>query len=539
MVAANNSLAPPSGKTRPRDEFDYIIIGAGASGCVVANRLSQDPDISVLLLDAGGPAPDPPLDEFVMMGSKYDWKYQTEPEPNLNNRRIPWPRGKVFGGSSSISGMVYLRGNRLDYENWNYLGNQGWSYQEVLPYFRKSESNKQFRNEFHGSHGPLKVESITDDSILKKTFLETAETCGFKSDPNWDFNGAKQDGTAGLYQKTLKEGKSFNVAAAYLTPVLDRSNLVVRPFSLATRLVWDRQRVTGIEYMSIAGWDAAENAWLPLLPGLWRLNTARARREVIVCAGVVESPQLLLLSGIGGAEQLRRHGIPVKVHLPGVGQNLHDHIVVTLIYKPTANAGNIQDRVGTNGLLARTRQGLQSASPDLQLFVLEVLVKQAALGLPAGPLYFCAACLVKPQSVGSISLGSADPVAVPLIRANYLQSERDLNALLDGMELIRKFTNSAPLSRYLESEQAPGSAFRSREQLKNIVRQTASTNYHPVGTCKMGHDTMAVVDDQLRVHGVEGLRLADASIMPTIVNTNTIGPCVMIGEKAAAMIMGN
>jgi choline dehydrogenase len=260
---------------------------------------------------------------------------------------------------------------------------------------------------------------------------------------------------------------------------------------------------------------------------------------VIVSAGVVESPQLLMLSGIGPAEHLRRHSIPVKVDLPGVGQNLYDHLSVTLTYKPNSNAGNITDRVGTTGLLLRTGHGLQSASPDLQLVIVEVVVKHSAFGFQPGPLYFCAVNAVRPHSVGSVSLASADPVTAPIIRANYLQSEHDLGALLDGVRLIRRLTQSEPLRKLLDAELMPGPECHTDEQISAAIRQTATTGFHPVGSCKMGHDVMAVVDDRLRVHGVHGLRVADASIMPSIVNTNTIGPCVMIGEKAAEMIRGN
>jgi choline dehydrogenase-like flavoprotein len=520
MVRINHPSTAPAVPAQAGDEFDYIIVGAGSSGCVIASRLSEHVDVSVLLLEAGGPEPVPKLDEFQAMGSKFDWKYQTEPEPYLNNRTIPWPRGRVYGGSSSISSMQYVRGHRLDYDRWSYHGNEGWSYNDVLPYFRKSEANGRFSNEFHGRDGLLSVESVSDNSALKRAFLEATERCGFRADPDWDFNSARQEGVAGHYQKTLRDGKGQSVADAFLVPFRDRPNLVPRPFSLATRLIWDHHRVVGVEYAS-KDWDT---------------HRARARREVIVCAGAVDSPQLLMLSGIGPAEHLKRHGIPVKVDLAGVGQNLQDHLNITLIYKPSAAAGAINDRIGTSGLFLRTENGLQSAAPDLQLFALEVVVRQEAFGLKPGPLYFCTACLVKPQSVGSISLASADPLAAPIIRANYLQCERDLGGLTDGVELLRRLTRTDPLARLLEFELLPGPDYRTANEIKAVIRQSATTNFHPVGTCKMGYDEVAVVDPKLRVHGVEGLRVADASIMPTIVNGNTNAPCIMIGEKAADMI---
>jgi choline dehydrogenase len=355
---------------------------------------------------------------------------------------------------------------------------------------------------------------------LKQAFLESAKLCGFQCDADWDFNGAKQEGVAGYYQKTLKEGKANGAAPAFLVPILGRPNLTTRPFCLARRLVWDGARCVGVDYVS----------------NEWEAFTVRARREVIVCAGVVDSPQLLMLSGIGPADHLRQHGIPVQADLPGVGQNLQDHLNITLIYKPGPDAGSINDRIGTCGLFARIEEGLEAASPDLQIFAFEVVVTQEGFGLKPGPLYFCSACLVRPQSRGSISLRSPDPIASPVIRANYLQSERDLRVLTAGVELLRRLARSRPLARLLEGELVPGPAFVTADQIEAAVRQSAGTNFHPVGTCKMGHDLMAVVDDRLRVHGVEGVRVADASIMPTIVSGNTNAPCIMIGEKAAAMI---
>src|SRR5438270_5626354 len=412
-----SALSPQSG-----NEFDYIVVGAGASGCVIANRLTEDSQLSVLLLDAGGPEPVPRMDEFQLMGSRYDWKYLTEPQPRLNNRRVPWPRGKMFGGSSAMSSMVYLRGNRLDYANWNFSGNEGWTYDEVLPFFRKSEANNEFHNEFHGDSGPLSVELVTDNSTLKQAFFEAAEKCGYDSDPNWDFNGARQDGVAGIYQKTYKNGEPTSVGAAFLTPYLDRPNLVPRSFCLATRLLWDNNHISGVEYIS----------------NDWEIHTAHARREVVLCAGVVDSPHLLMLSGIGPAEHLRSHNIAVKMDLPGVGQNLQDHLNITLMYKPSAKVGHVNDRIGTVGLFLRTEERLQESSPDLQLFAFENIVGEAgrALGLEPGPLYLCTACAVRPQSRGNITLQSADPLAAPVIQPNYLECDRDLRVLLHGIKVL-------------------------------------------------------------------------------------------------------
>jgi choline dehydrogenase len=517
QLLARPSTAPAI-RTQPTEEFDYIVVGAGSAGCVVANRLSEQQDVSVLLLEAGGPEANPNIAEFDLLGSQFDWKYQTEPEPELNDRRIAWPRGKMFGGCSAIGGKAYTRGHRLDYDHWHRLGNEGWGYDEVLPYFKKSESNRHFHNDFHGVDGPLSVELVSDYSALKQAFLEAAKACGFEGDPRWDFNGAQQEGIAGHYQYTTKDGLRHSSAAAFITPCLNRPNLTPSPWSRATRLVWDRHRVVGIEYVSNA----------------WDLLTARARREVIVCAGAVDSPHLLMLSGIGPAAQLKRYKIPVKADLPGVGQNLQDHLNISVSNKPLAQQG--EHLKGTSGLIVRTPHVLQSASPNLQFLVFEAMVPAGVPGLPPGPLLFCTACLVKPESIGSLTLASADPMAKPIIRPNYLQAGHDLDVLTYGVQLIRKLTRATPLKRLIDYELAPGRETQTEEQLQAFVRQNSTTNFHPVGTCKMGHDEMAVVDPRLRVHGIEGLRVADASIMPTIVNVNTNAPSIMIGEKVADMI---
>ena len=532
---ANSRIAPAAIQTKRRDVFDYIIVGAGSAGCVVARRLSEDPSVSVLLLDAGGPEPLPKRDEYELIGSRFDWKYRTEPEPAMNNRRIDWPRGKMFGGSSSMSSMAYLRGNHRDYDHWNYLGNDGWAYKDVLGYFKRSEANSRFNDNFHGNDGPLSVESSTDNSALKQAFFRGAESCGWKADPDWDFNGEVQEGVAGLWQKTLRGGQRQSVSDAFLTPVIDRPNLTVRSFALALSLLWEGARVTGVEYVS-AVWDCG-GPDIRNFRGSWSVSTVRAESEVVVCAGAVDSPRLLMLSGIGPARELKRHGIPVRVDLPGVGDNLQDHPNITLTWLPTTAAGDVKDRIGTNGMFTHSGEAMQAASPDLQILAFEVVAKPNDIGVKAGPLYFCTAALVRPLSIGSIRLQSADPLAAPVIRANYFQSDQDFRALLQGVDIMSRLTASEPYARLLDHANSPPVPANTNEATQ-YIREHAATNFHPAGTCRMGRDAAAVVDPALRVYGTEGLRVADASIMPSVVNSITIAACTMIGEKAAALIRG-
>lgn len=500
-------------------QYDYVVIGAGSAGCVVANRLTEDSETTVLLLEAGNPATKTeiqvPLAWTSLLGTELDWAYWTEPEPHLNGRKIFCPRGKVVGGTSSINAMIYIRGNRHDFDHWQELGNLGWSYEDVLPYFKKSENQQRGACEFHGVDGLLSVTDPLAPAVTSERFIEAAEHLGY--DRNSDFNGAQQEG-AGLYQLTVKDGKRHSAAAAFLLPILDRPNLTVQTDALVTRLLFEGTRTVGVEYLHEG-----------------TLHQVHVNQEVILSAGAFDSPKLLMLSGIGNAEYLRSLNIPVVADLPGVGQNLQDHINVVVAHRatqdlqpaPTSNMAEV-------GLFLHTESNLDAA-PDLQFFSGPVL--WVPPGYPnEGAGFASTVCLTHPQSCGSINLRSTDPKDLPCIRMNYLHHESDVQKLMLGLRIIRKLINTDAFKEFRGEEVAPGADVSSDEALQAYVRKVVDTVWHPVGTCKMGTDPMAVVDSQLRVHGVDGLRVVDASIMPTITTGNTNAPTIMIGEKAANLI---
>ena len=500
-------------------QYDYVVIGAGSAGCVVANRLTEDGETTVLLLEAGNPATKPeiqtPVSWTSLLGTEVDWAYFTEPEPYLNGRKIFHPRGKVVGGSSSLNAMIYIRGNRHDFDRWQELGNPGWSYEDVLPYFKKSENQQRGANEFHSVDGLLSVTDPLAPAVTSERFVEAAEQLGYGR--NSDFNGAQQEG-AGLYQLTIKDGKRHSVAAAFLVPILDRPNLTVQTGALVTRLLFEGTRTVGVEYLHEG-----------------TLHQVRVDREVILSAGAFDSPKLLMLSGIGNAEYLRSLNIPVIADLPGIGQNLQDHPTVPVTHQATQDLQPAPtSNIGEAGLFLQTESNLNTA-PDLQFFSGPILWAPPAYARE-GSGFVATVCLNHPQSRGSVSLRSTSPVDSPVIQMNYLQSESDVQKLVAGIKIIRQLFHSDAFDEFRGEEVAPGADVTSDEALQAYVREVVDSNWHPVGTCKMGTDSMAVVDSQLRVHGVDGLRVVDASIMPTITTGNTNAPTIMIGEKAADLI---
>ncbi|MGV0106412.1 hypothetical protein NSTCB13_05225 [Nostoc sp. DSM 114160] len=508
--------------------YDYIVIGAGSAGCVVANRLTEDCDTTVLLLEAGNPATKPeiqiPAQCFSLIGSEVDWGYFSEPEPYLKGRKMFCSRGKVLGGSSSINFMMYVRGNPHDYDRWQESGNPGWSYLDVLPYFKKSEHQQRGASEFHGVDGELSVTDLISPAVISQRFVDACVAMGYSYNP--DFNGVQQEGV-GFYQLTVKDGKRHSAASAFLLPILHRPNLTVITGALATRLVFEGTRCVGVEYLHEG-----------------TLHQVRVNQEVILSAGAFDSPKLLMLSGIGDAEYLQAMGISVIADLPGVGQNLQDHILTCVVQEVTQD---IHPAITSNGveagLFLHSKENAEVA-PDLQFFFGPIQFLSPGY-TPADFGFTGAVSLTRFQNIGSVSLRPAggssaslslDPKEPPTIRMNYLQSQADVQKLVEGVKLMRQLFQTSAFDNFHGEEIAPGSHVQSDAALEAYIRDTCSTVWHPVGTCKMGIDRMAVVDPKLRVHGVEGLRVVDASIMPTITTGNTNAPTIMIGEKAADLI---
>ena len=532
---------------------DYIIVGAGSAGCVLANRLSADPQCSVLLIEAGGKDRNPLFRLPMLMGRLfhsgiYNWRYHTEPVPSLGGRSLYWPRGKVLGGSSTINGMVYVRGNRHDYDRWAQMGLTGWSYEDVLPAFRRSEGHIERADAYHATGGELTVCRARGANPLFDTFVEAGRQAGHPV--NDDFNGSGQQGF-GRYDFTIRRGRRCSASTAFLRPVRHRRNLAIATDCLVRRVVVEGGRATGVEVSDRAG-----------------VRTIRAEREVILCGGTVNSPQILMLSGIGPGDELGRHGIPVVHELPGVGRNLQDHVDCVLAYTCTEPVTLYRDlradrliRSVAEGLLfgrgmattfpyeagAFLKSRAEMVAPDIQVHFMPALESTANLHIPnpfrktpveethgfsmrVGP--------VNPESRGWIGLGSADPAAPALIQPNYLHDEADCRTTIAGIRIVRDVIAQSAFDSYRGRELAPGEAVHSDAELTAWLRANAMTTFHPVGTCRMGTDPMAVVDARLAVHGIAGLRVADASVMPVIVSGNTNAAAIMIGEKAAEFIEG-
>lgn len=517
--------------------YDFVIVGAGSAGCVLARRLSDDPKTTVLLLEAGGAATQKefaiPAAFSKLFRSAHDWAFYTEPQPHLANRKLYWPRGKVLGGSSSINAMIYIRGHRHDFDHWRNLGNTGWSYSDVLPYFKKSEHQTRIASEYHGQDGPLCVSDLRTVNPLSRAFVEAAVELGFPR--NADFNGAQQEGF-GLYQVTQRRGKRCSAANAFLDSARARRNLTIHTGAHAARILFDGKRATGLAYLRHG-----------------KQETAHARREVLVSCGTVQSPQLLMLSGIGPADHLRSLDIPVVTDLPGVGQNLQDHLFLAVAYhckKPITldkaeNLGNflrylafktgpLTSNVAESGGFVSMTPG--APAPDLQFHFGPVYYLNHGFDRPEGHGFSIGPTLLRPKSRGCITLRSADPLAPPAIQPNYLSEDSEVCVLVEGIRLARRLAKAKAFAAYCGGEFCPGQDAQSDDALAEYVRKSAETVYHPVGTCKMGHDPMAVVDDHLRVHGVQGLRVIDASIMPTLIGGNTNAATIMIAEKAADLL---
>jgi len=527
------------------EKFDYIIVGAGSAGCVVANRLSEDPNNHVLLLEAG-PEDKSPLIHipFGIIGlikeGKHNWGYNTEPQQHLNNRALYWPRGKTLGGSSSINAMVYIRGHPQDYDDWAQMGNVGWDWKSVEPIFRAHEHNEVMKGPIHGCDGELNVTNVRDPNPLTKVFIDACVERGYPR--NNDFNGVSQYG-AGPYQVTQKDGRRFSSAKAFLNPVKKRANLTVLTGALVRKVIIEDQKAVGVEYQLGDG----------------NVATYLVNKEVILCGGAINSPHLLMLSGVGDEAHLKTHGIDCHKHLPGVGQNLMDHLDMTVMIKDASSRSigfsiqsikrNIVEFIRyftkRRGMLASNASEAgaflsisgDKSRPDIQLHFLPSFIQDHGRKFTYGHGCTIHVCQLRPKSRGCISLGTSNPVDPPKMDPNYLSDSFDAEVLVKGVKLARQIFKTKAFSTSNGGEEAPGTDVVSDKALREDIQRRAETIYHPAGTCKMGVDDMAVVNPDLKVIGIDGLRVADASIMPTLLGGNTNAPSMVIGEKVSRSIL--